>query len=102
MASFYQGYDCEDDDRFFDEEVDIFNLTFHEAEDAFAGNELTASFKDLPPLGHYRSINGLLVFTLREFPGLVVDILSTDNYIVRLARQIMYSYSSSQRKPVRA
>ena len=102
MASFYQDYDCEDVDRFFDEVADIFNLTFHEAEDAFAGNELTASFKDFPPLGHYRSINGLLVFTLREFPGLVVDILSTDNYIVRLTRQIMYSYSSSQRKPARA
>jgi hypothetical protein len=102
MASFYQDYDCEDDDRFFDEEVDIFNLTFHEAEDAFAGNELTASFKDFPPLGHYRSINGLLVFTLREFPGLVVDILSTDNYIVELARAVIYSHSLTQRKPARA
>jgi len=102
MASFYQDYDREDDDRFFDEEVDIFNLTFHEAEDAFAGNELTASFKDFPPLGHYRSINGLLVFTLREFPGLVVDILSTDNYIVELARAVIYSHSLTQRKPARA
>jgi hypothetical protein len=102
MASFYQDYDCEDDDRFFDEEVDIFNLTFHEAEDAFAGNELTESFKDFSSLEHCRSVNGLLVFTLREFPGLVVDILSTDNYIVKLARAVIYSHSLTQRKPARA
>jgi hypothetical protein len=102
MASFYQDYDCEDNDRFFDEVADIFNLTFHEAGNAFSGKELTASFKDFPPLGHCRSINGLLVFTLREFPGLVVDILSTDNYIVELARAVIYSHSLTQRKPARA
>jgi len=100
MAYFAKDY--LDEEMLFDEEVDIFNLTFSEAETAFAIDGVKDNYRDLTKLGNCKSVNGILIFTLREFPGLVVDILSTNNYVVRLTRQIIQSLSSPHRKPARA
>lgn len=98
MAYFAKDY-LVDDARLFDEEVDIFNLTFFEAGTVFAIDEITDNCNNFNYLGNCKLINGVLIFTLREFPGLIVDILSSSNHTVTLARQIIHSLSSPQRKP---
>jgi hypothetical protein len=102
MGSFGQDYYYQDDERLFGGDVDIFNLTCYEAGNAFSINEMTDVFKDYSSFGNYKAINGLLIFTLSEFPGLVVDILSTNNYVVKITRQIIHSLNGPQRRPVRA
>jgi hypothetical protein len=98
----YFAKDYLEDETLFDEEVDIFNLTFSEAETAFAMDGMMDNYKHFGCFGNYKSVNGVLIFTLREFPGLVVDILSTNNYVVRLTRQIIQSLSYPQHRPARA
>jgi hypothetical protein len=101
MASFDRDY-YQDDEMLFSGEVDVFNLTFSEAGDAFEAKEMVEICKNFPAVGNCKSINGLLIFTLREFPGLVVDILSTNNYVVQLTKQIIHSLNGPQRRPARA
>jgi hypothetical protein len=101
MVCFAKDYLVEDE-RLFDEEVDIFNLTFSETETAFAIERIPDIYQNSACCGNCKLINGILIFTLREFPGLVVDILSTNNYVARLTRQIIHSISSPQRRPANA
>ena len=102
MASLEQEGFFQEDDRFCCGEVEIFNLSSSEAGDAFEVKAMAEICKNFPTIGDCKSINGLLIFTLREFPGLVVDILSTNNNIVQLTRQIMHYFDGPRRKPARA
>jgi hypothetical protein len=102
MASYDQDNFYKDDDMSFGGEIDIFNLTFSEAGNVFSVKEIKKILKEFSYFEGYKSINGILIFTLREFPGLVVDILSTNNYIVQLTRQIIHSLNGPRRKPARA
>ena len=94
MASFEQDGFSGEDDELGSVAIDVFDLSPVEAGNVFANQKVMKTMNDVFAYGHCRSINGLLVFTMREFPGLVVDLLSTNNFVVRLTRMLISSSSS--------